>query len=54
MRVCSRRGMWKMEEVTTKMDEEVTDTAELSCPICLVTSNDNTNEALQEDIVTEM
>lgn len=41
-----------MEEVTTKMDEEVTDTTELSCPICLVTSNDNTNEALQ-DIVME-
>jgi len=33
------------------MDEEVTDTTELSCPICLVTSNDNTNESLQDNDV---
>lgn len=34
------------------MDEEVTDTTELSCPICLVTSNDDyTNEALQDNDV---
>ena len=59
MFILGRGGIEREEEalkhrVTAicKMDEEVTDTTELSCPICLVTSNDDyTNEALQDNDV---